>query len=108
VQITTRPPGAAEPITFEASADGLTGAPEEGIVSFGFNPELPRDREAHEDQAVDQIQATTHRLGCPAINLFPDREACEAWDADTDAITMPVPVAEALGLAQVTARAWQR
>lgn len=106
IEIETRPPGAQEPIAFTASRQGLTGVDERMVMSFGFSTELETDREAYEGQDPAQVQATIHELGCPKINLFPNRDAYEAWAEQADAVTMPVRLAEALALARDTVEAW--
>lgn len=107
VEIETRPPGSSETIAFTASPEGLAGVDEAMVVSFGFSTELPTEPTAYEGQPPEEVQDTIHELGCPKINLFEDREAYEAWAEGADAVTMPVPVAEALALARDTVRAWE-
>lgn len=107
IEVTTRPPGLEETIEFTASREGIQGAEEEMVVSFGFSTALPTDRQAYEDSSVEQIHDTTHRYGCPKINLFPDEAAYEVWAREADAVTMALTLAEALGLARDTVESWE-
>lgn len=106
IDVETRPPGAEETIAFTASPEGLAGVPKDGVVSFGFSTKLETDRAAYEDAAPTEVQATIHELGCPRINLFEDLQAYEDWAEDADAVTMPLPLPEALALARDTVEAW--
>lgn len=106
IEIETRPPGRSDTIAFTASRQGLTGVDERMVMSFGFSTELETERSAYEDKAPAEVQATIHELGCPKINLFPDREAYQTWAEQADAVTMPVRLAEALALARDTVEAW--
>lgn len=108
VDITTRPPGSDETIELTASREGIQGGHDEMVVSFGFSDELPRDPDAYADKTTEEIRATTHALGCPMINLFPDREAYDAWIQEADAVAMPLGLPEALALARDTVDAWDR
>lgn len=106
IEIATRPPDAEEPIELTASSQGIQGAHEEMVVSFGFANELPTDPAAYEDEPVEEVQATIHEHGCPKINLFPDRDGYDAWAREAEAVTMPLPLAEALALARDTVETW--
>lgn len=107
VEIETRPPGSDRTIALTASPEGLTGVPEAAVVSFGFSTDLPTDPSAHVGEAPAEVQETIHRLGCPQINLFPDREAYEAWAREADAVTMSLSPGEALALARDTVERWE-
>lgn len=106
IAIETRPPGAEQTIAFTASQEGLAGVDEAMVVSFGFSTELPTDRSAYEGRSPGQVQATIHEHGCLKINLFPAREAYEAWAEEAEAVTMPIELAEALALARDTVEHW--
>lgn len=107
VRIETRPPGSRDAIAFTASREGLAGVDEVAVLSLGFSTRLPTDRSAYEGESPAEVQETIHDLGCPKINLFPDRDAYEAWARDNDAVTMPIPLAEALALARDTVEHWR-
>lgn len=106
VEITTRPPGSGETIEIVASPEGVTGAREEMVVSFGFSTDLPTDPAAFEEAPHEEVLAMAHEHGCPKINLFEDMEAYRAWAGEADAVTMPMTLPQALALARDTVEVW--
>jgi hypothetical protein len=107
VEIETRPPNRDETIAFTASPAGARGIDDSMVVSFGFDPGLLEEPAVAEDASVAEIQDATHAYGCPEINLFPGREAYEAWAEDSDAVAMPLAPSQALALARDTVQQWE-
>lgn len=108
VTVVTRPPGGEEAVELVVSDQGAWQAGEAMVVSFGFQASMPQDEAAFADASQAEILETTHEHGCPAMNLFPDREAYEAWARRSEAVTVPLGLAEALALARDTVEHWRQ
>lgn len=83
-------------VTFEVGRESVAVTPETAVVSVGVSD--------HVDAAGDATLETVYRQICGYIHAFEDEAEYEAWAADAEAATTPLPAEEGVAVAREIAR----
>lgn len=94
VEIETESPVSGEPIELRVTETEIEATPSDVVMSFG----VAEDIEVPAEDVASPILA--YSRFCPYGNVFRSHEEYETWTAETDAITMPTTMDDALELAR--------